>query len=64
MYAKVDSLQQRVKNLTKQSRNSLLQTKWTQMKDAAAAKTLQSTVTKLQQEVKTAETKQVKRFLS
>merc|ERR1719311_773872 len=55
----VDSLQQRVKNLTKQSRNSLLQTKWTQMKDAAAAKTLQSTVTKLQQEVKTAETKQV-----
>ena len=64
MYAKVDSLQQRVKNLTKQSRNSLLQTKWTQMKDAAAAKALQSTVTKLQQEVKTAETKQVKRFLS
>merc|ERR1719281_965260 len=34
----VDTMQQRVKNLTKESRDGALKTKWTQMKDAQAMK--------------------------
>jgi chromosome segregation ATPase len=55
----VDTLQKRVKNLTKESRDGVLKTKWTQMKDAAAMKTLESTVAKLKQDVKTEKTKEV-----
>ena len=59
MSAKVDTLEQKVKNLTKQSRDADLRTKWTHMKDAAAKKILDSTVSKLQADLKSAKTKQV-----
>jgi len=55
----VDTLEQKVKNLTKQSRDADLRTKWTHMKDAAAKKILDSTVSKLQADLKSAKTKQV-----
>merc|ERR1719316_2555209 len=46
-------------NLTKESRDSALRVKWTEFKDAAAKKTLDATVAKLQQTVNTEKTKQV-----